>query len=90
MAREGEGFELETELHAAARQGDVEALKRLVAAEADVNKADVDLYTPLHRACDRKDAACVELLLQYKARLSLRFLFLQPCLCTPVLVSHRE
>ncbi|CAE7667433.1 CTTNBP2 [Symbiodinium pilosum] len=67
MAREGEGFELETELHAAARQGDVEALKRLVAAEADVNKADVDLYTPLHRACDRKDAACVELLLQYKA-----------------------
>ncbi|CAE7439279.1 ANKK1 [Symbiodinium sp. CCMP2456] len=67
MAREGEGFKLETELHVAARQGDVEALKRLVASDTDVDKADVDLYTPLHRACDRKDAACVELLLGAQA-----------------------
>ncbi|CAE7946501.1 ANKRD12 [Symbiodinium sp. KB8] len=67
MAREGEGFKLETELHVAARQGDVKALKRLVASDTDVDKADVDLYTPLHRACDRKDAACVELLLGAQA-----------------------
>ena len=67
MAQEGEGFELETELHVAARHGDVGALKRLMASKADVNKADVDLYTPLHRACDRKDARCVEMLLQAKA-----------------------
>ena len=36
----GEGFELETALHAAARRGDLVALRRLV-TQADVNKAGV-------------------------------------------------
>lgn len=39
MAREGEGFALETQLHVAARGGEVERLKRLILQRADVNKA---------------------------------------------------
>eukprot|EP00434_Breviolum_minutum_P000355 symbB.v1.2.000300.t1/scaffold6.1/size569917/3 len=67
MAREGEGFALETQLHVAARGGEVERLKRLILQRADVNKVDVDLYTPLHRACDNNDVVCTELLLKAKA-----------------------
>ena len=65
--REEEGFELETELHVATREGRLDAVKRLIVQGADVNKADVDLYTPLHRACDNKDVACTQLLLDAKA-----------------------
>eukprot|EP00438_Fugacium_kawagutii_P024104 Skav209057 [mRNA] locus=scaffold760:146948:147734:- [translate_table: standard] len=65
--REEEGFELETQLHVAAREGQIEKLQRLILQRADVNKVDVDLYTPLHRACDNKNAACTELLLKAKA-----------------------
>lgn len=67
MLREGEGFELESRLHVAAREGQIETLKRLILQRADVNKVDVDLYTPLHRACDNNDVACTELLLNAKA-----------------------
>ena len=43
MAREGEGFALETQLHVAARGGEVERLKRLILQRADVNKAGLGL-----------------------------------------------
>ena len=65
--REGEGFALETHLHLAAREGQLEKVKRLVIQRADVNKVDVDLYTPLHRACDNTDVACTALLLKARA-----------------------
>lgn len=65
--RKGEGFALETHLHSAAREGQIERVRRLLDQRADVNKVDVDLYTPLHRACDKKDVECTALLLEAKA-----------------------
>eukprot|EP00448_Togula_jolla_P001860 CAMPEP_0170609862 /NCGR_PEP_ID=MMETSP0224-20130122/22346_1 /TAXON_ID=285029 /ORGANISM="Togula jolla, Strain CCCM 725" /LENGTH=203 /DNA_ID=CAMNT_0010935187 /DNA_START=46 /DNA_END=657 /DNA_ORIENTATION=- len=64
---EGEGFELETLLHVATKEQNATEVRRLIAQGVDVNKADVDLYTPLHRACDLKDAALTELLLDSRA-----------------------
>lgn len=58
---------METLLHAATRTGNVEEVRRMLMRGVDPNKPDVDLYTPLHVACDRKDAACVEVLLKAKA-----------------------
>ena len=57
MAREGEGFALETQLHVAARGGEVERLKRLILQRADVNKAGLglgvinihDVYFDIHQ-----------------------------------------
>lgn len=63
----GEGFALESQLHQAAREGRLERMTSLIAQRADVNKVDVDLYTPLHRACDNKDVACAALLLKARA-----------------------
>ncbi|CAK9023297.1 unnamed protein product [Durusdinium trenchii] len=45
----------------------IERVRRLLDQRADVNKVDVDLYTPLHRACDKKDVECTALLLEAKA-----------------------
>ncbi|CAK9004839.1 Protein phosphatase 1 regulatory subunit 12A (130 kDa myosin-binding subunit of smooth muscle myosin phosphatase) (Myosin phosphatase-targeting subunit 1) (Myosin phosphatase target subunit 1) (PP1M subunit M110) (Protein phosphatase myosin-binding subunit), partial [Durusdinium trenchii] len=46
---------------------EIERVRRLLDQRADVNKVDVDLYTPLHRACDKKDVECTALLLEAKA-----------------------
>jgi len=62
-----EGFALETLLHIATKERNAAEVRRMCMQGADVNKSDVDLYTPLHRAADNKDGACVEVLLECKA-----------------------
>mmetsp|Transcript_87118 Transcript_87118/g.186810 ORF Transcript_87118/g.186810 Transcript_87118/m.186810 type:complete len:184 (-) Transcript_87118:23-574(-) len=51
-------------LHEATQRRDIAEVRRLLAEGANVNKPDVDLYTPLHRACDLQDAGLVGLLLE--------------------------
>ncbi|MFD4432377.1 ankyrin repeat domain-containing protein [Nocardia sp. NPDC058497] len=51
-----------TDLHYAARDGDVEAINRLLATE-DVNAADIHGWTPLHFAAQEAHPAAIERLL---------------------------
>jgi len=51
-------------LHAAVRCREHAELLRLVAAGADVNRADIDFYTALHLACDIGDVVSAALLLE--------------------------
>lgn len=54
-------------LHRAAQAQDVEQVKKLIADGADVNRADGDLFTPLHCACDLGDPRVAALLLEARA-----------------------
>jgi ankyrin repeat protein len=53
-----------SELHYAARDGDVEKVRGELAAGAEVNAADVNGWTPLHFAAQAQAAPVVQLLLQ--------------------------
>jgi len=50
-------------LHHAAAEGDVEQVKKLIAAGAAINAKDSDSYTPLHRAVQAGNRAIVTLLI---------------------------
>mmetsp|Transcript_79079 Transcript_79079/g.137087 ORF Transcript_79079/g.137087 Transcript_79079/m.137087 type:complete len:176 (-) Transcript_79079:38-565(-) len=50
-------------LHQATQKRDVKEVRRLIMKGVNVNRPDVDLYTPLHRACEISDAQIVKMLL---------------------------
>jgi len=55
----------------AARDGDLDALKQLLADGADVHERDEQGWTPLNYAAGRGDAAAVKLLLEHGADVAL-------------------
>ena len=66
----GESQQLSTEakapdisIHKAARSGNIEAVKLLIANGADVNARDKDGETPLHKASSRGEKEIIELLI---------------------------
>lgn len=61
-----EGFDVTTELHEAVKGLRHQEVRRLLSMVPDLNKTDVDLYTPLHRAVDGGDAEMVQLILGAK------------------------
>lgn len=58
-------------LHYFALEGDAEAVRRAVAAEADVNLQDKSGYTPLHFAAQQVQIEAAEALLAMGARVDL-------------------
>lgn len=54
-------------IHHACALGDVEAVKELIRARADVNKPDSDLKTPLFIAAHNSEVECMRLLLQARS-----------------------
>jgi outer membrane protein assembly factor BamB len=69
--------DLNEDLLAAARKGDVEAVKSLVAKGADVNAKSAYGATALHFAADRGHVAVIKLLLELKADPNVRDTFYQ-------------
>lgn len=59
-----------TEVHRAASLGQVSRLQDLIKSGASVNIVAVDSITPLHEACIRGQAQCVQLLLEAGAQVS--------------------
>merc|ERR1719313_1407611 len=68
----GEAEEEEVDLLAAVSSSDVDAVKELVAAGADVNEKDEDGRSALHFACGYGEKESCELLLEHKADKALK------------------
>lgn len=66
---EGEEEEVDDTVHGAASAGDVEKLKALVEAGANVDEADEEGRTALHLACGYGEMECAKLLIGVKAKL---------------------
>jgi ankyrin repeat protein len=63
---------LASDLHTAARAGDIETVTALVARGADVNEYDALGGTPLHDAAWSGEARIVELLIEHHANVNAR------------------
>jgi ankyrin repeat protein len=63
-----------TPAHASAFRGHENSLQALIAAKADVNAKDVDGLTPAMSACDEDCLACLQLLVDNKADVSVSVL----------------
>lgn len=61
-----------TPLHKSAWQGDLETMKQLLDAGADINVCDNEQTTPLHKAAFKGNAAVCRLLLERGARVDIR------------------
>jgi hypothetical protein len=58
---------LRAQLHVAVSSANPTDVQRLLSLGVDVDKADTDLYTPLHRACELGNAEICSLLLHARA-----------------------
>jgi ankyrin repeat protein len=65
-------FILASDLHTAARAGDIDTVTALIARGADVNEYDSLGGTPLHDAAWSGEARIVELLIEHRANVNAR------------------
>ena len=57
-------------MHEAVERGDIEAIRKLVASGADVNKLSADGCTPLHVAAEKGEVEVVRVLSELGAKMN--------------------